>query len=406
MHQKVVLAIFAAFLQLTAAHQTHEALRCGKAHNNARCAHPMCCSGAGYCGISEEYCSVPGNCQEQFGMCDTFKTPLGASVADGKRKFNVSIPPVVQKCSMPRTLALSFDDGPAQHTNDVLDALAEYGARATFFLGGIINGRGAIDEQWATVVKRMVTEGHQVGSHSWSHPNFDKLTSSARKEQMYKTERAIANVIGKMPTFMRPPMVICNGPCRKDMNDLGYHVVNWQYDSQDWKDPQPSIDQQVSSLTMSMDQIPEDGNMFVIQHDTNPNAAAVARALLRHMKSTWQAVPLVECLGYSLDQAYQFPPYLEYKGAVANGCLVSGPGTCIMPQSFDNKHGCHNTLHLLRDDVRECHESSAKVISSRPIEHCHYGEKVIDDLCSFCHECGEKKKPACNSKNFVRKGAY
>lgn len=98
-------------------------------------------------------------------------------------------------------------------------------ARATFFVAGVNNGHGQLDIAWADVLRRMVNEGHQIGSHTWSHPNLDKLPSAERKIQMYKTEKSIVNVIGKIPTFMRPPMVICGDGCKADMKDLGYHVV-------------------------------------------------------------------------------------------------------------------------------------------------------------------------------------
>lgn len=229
MHPKVILAVFTALLQLTSAHlplTSNQNLRCGKEHKNHKCPAQMCCSVAGYCGTTEAYCSVPGNCQEKFGMCDSNKTPKGPSPADFKRIYDNRIPAVIKQCKKPRTLALTFDDGPAARTHEILDVLAEYDARGTFFLGGNFNGRGSIDEGWTPVVKRMIMEGHQIGSHTWSHPNMSAISSHERKVQMQKTERAILNVVGKMPTFMRAPMVACNRSCRKDMNKLGYHVVN------------------------------------------------------------------------------------------------------------------------------------------------------------------------------------
>lgn len=153
-----------------------------------------------------------------------------------------------------------------------------------------------------------------------------------------------------------------------------------------------------------MDKIPEDGNMFIIQHDTGPNAAATTRAILEHMKPSWAAVPLVECLGHSLDHAYQFPKYLEYEGPAKGGCLISGPGNCIMPMTFNSKNGCENALQVFQNEVNACHQQSSHLIGSHPVEHCHYGQKVADGLCSFCNDCGGKKKPACYSKYFVWKG--
>lgn len=226
MQTKVLLAVFVTLLQLG---YSYDVPRCGKYHGKKSCpkmnGQEQCCSAAGYCGLTEEYCSVPGNCQSGFGTCDSDKTPFGISTKGMHRSYDASIPPLIKKCSRNSTLALTFDDGPAEHTTHVLDVLKDFDARATFFLGGIINGRGQIDEAWTPVVKRMITEGHQVGSHTWSHPNMSSISSKARKQEMYKNERAILNAIGKMPTFMRAPMVECDESCMKDMNRLGYHVV-------------------------------------------------------------------------------------------------------------------------------------------------------------------------------------
>lgn len=227
MHTKVLLAVFATLLQLG---YSFDGFRCGKNHGNKKCpkldGNEQCCSAAGYCGITEEYCSVPGNCQSRFGTCDNELKPVGTSTKGMHRSYDDSIPDKIKRCSQNSTFALTFDDGPSEHTHEVLDVLKEFDARGTFFLGGVINGRGQIDETWTPIVKRMVTEGHQVGSHTWSHPNMSDISSKARKQEMYKNERAILNVIGKMPTFMRAPMVDCRDGCMSDMKALGYHVVD------------------------------------------------------------------------------------------------------------------------------------------------------------------------------------
>lgn len=197
--------------------------RCGADHH-AVCK-DMCCSGAGYCGTTEEFCSVPNNCQEAWGWCDSKIMPQGPDVTHLERVFNAKLPVKVEKCTVPKTLALTFDDGPSNYTDAVLDILQEYNARATFFVAGVNNGHGQLDIRYKATLQRMLMEGHQIGSHTWSHPNLDKLSSHDRKMELWKNERAIANCIGYLPTFMRPPMVICGDACMKDMRELAYHVV-------------------------------------------------------------------------------------------------------------------------------------------------------------------------------------
>jgi peptidoglycan/xylan/chitin deacetylase (PgdA/CDA1 family) len=70
---------------------------------------------------------------------------------------------ILTHCSVPGTIALTFDDGPYIYTAQILDTLAQHGARATFFLNG--RNKGRID-QFPDLVRRTHQEGHQLGSHT------------------------------------------------------------------------------------------------------------------------------------------------------------------------------------------------------------------------------------------------
>jgi peptidoglycan/xylan/chitin deacetylase (PgdA/CDA1 family) len=85
----------------------------------------------------------------------------------------------------------------------------------------------------------MVEDGHQVGSHGWSHANLGLLTREARREEMVKNERALANILGKYPTYMRPAYSNCttDSGCLDDMASLGYHVITGTHDTLDWQHP-------------------------------------------------------------------------------------------------------------------------------------------------------------------------
>jgi peptidoglycan/xylan/chitin deacetylase (PgdA/CDA1 family) len=136
----------------------------------------------------------------------------------------------ITKCTKPGTVALTFDDGPSNNTMGLLDILANHKAKATFFIGGNNMGKGEVDKvgPWIAAIKRMDTDGHQVGSHTWSHPRMDNLNTQQRRTEMFKVERALVNIIGKYPTYMRSPYIQCSTKtgCMKDMSHLGYHVVN------------------------------------------------------------------------------------------------------------------------------------------------------------------------------------
>jgi peptidoglycan/xylan/chitin deacetylase (PgdA/CDA1 family) len=115
----------------------------------------------------------------------------------------------IEHCLKERTIALTFDDGPSEHTSELLDLLASYDAKATFFIGGNSNGKGEIDttKEWFDLIRRMVAEGHQVGSHTFDHVRLSKIPSELRNIEMLKNERAIANIIGKWHPSLRCPVL-------------------------------------------------------------------------------------------------------------------------------------------------------------------------------------------------------
>jgi peptidoglycan/xylan/chitin deacetylase (PgdA/CDA1 family) len=69
--------------------------------------------------------------------------------------------------------------------------------------------KGPIDTTWAPVIARMDTEGHQIASHTWSHQDLSAITAAQRYEQMVKLEMALSNILGKFPTYVRPPYSSC-----------------------------------------------------------------------------------------------------------------------------------------------------------------------------------------------------
>jgi len=73
----------------------------------------------------------------------------------------------------------------------VLDQYKAAGAKATFFITGVNINKGAIDDPskpWAATIKRMIAEGHQVASHTWSHQDLSAITSQQRYDQMVRNE--------------------------------------------------------------------------------------------------------------------------------------------------------------------------------------------------------------------------
>ena len=126
-----------------------------------------------------------------------------------------------------KVVALTFDDGPDGNTTpQALDILAKYKVKATFF----VQGKNIAGNE--SLLKRMQSEGHEVGNHSWNHPVLTKLSLEDAKKQLTDTEDAITKVLGKSSKLMRPPYGAISDDIR---NNLDLSFIMWNVDSLDWK---------------------------------------------------------------------------------------------------------------------------------------------------------------------------
>lgn len=172
------------------------------------CSAGQCCSPAGYCGTGSAYCAAP-DCQLAYGpACDGNQVPSGASTANLPRPQLGQVllgGAGIYDCVNAGDVAFTFDDGPYIYTSTLLDKLKAYGAKATFFITGNNLGKGPIDStaQWSSLIQRMVAEGHQVASHTWSHQNLTSLDPTTFQNQMVYNEMAFRNILGYWPSYMR-----------------------------------------------------------------------------------------------------------------------------------------------------------------------------------------------------------
>ena len=134
-------------------------------------------------------------------------------------------------------IAMTFDDGPhATNTPKLLEMAAKRHIKLTFFV------LGECVEQNPTVLQREVAEGHEIGNHSWSHPNLAKLSDEAVHSQLQRTEDIIVKTAGVKPKLMRPPYGELTKRQRIWVNhDFGYKVILWDVDPLDWKRPGPNV---------------------------------------------------------------------------------------------------------------------------------------------------------------------
>ncbi len=120
------------------------------------------------------------------------------------------------------TVAVSFDDGPHPHyTPIVLDTLKRHGVPATFFTIGI-HAHAHPD-----LVRRAHDEGHEIGNHTWSHPDLSQVTQREADWQLSRTHDLLGKVAGHPPTLFRPPYGKVDSVGLLAAAAHGYHVALW-----------------------------------------------------------------------------------------------------------------------------------------------------------------------------------
>ncbi|MEG1311940.1 MAG: polysaccharide deacetylase family protein [Romboutsia sp.] len=133
-----------------------------------------------------------------------------------------------------KLIALTFDDGPhPKETNQVLNVLKKYDVKATFFIAGK-------HANWYTKpLLRANEEGHEIGNHTFNHPDISNLSSYQIEEEILKCEETLIKFTGKKPNLFRPPFGSYNEKTLSNIaKKLGYKIILWNtVDAKDWKNP-------------------------------------------------------------------------------------------------------------------------------------------------------------------------
>jgi peptidoglycan/xylan/chitin deacetylase (PgdA/CDA1 family) len=128
-----------------------------------------------------------------------------------------------------KPVALTFDDGPSRWTPLVLDLLREHEARATFF---VIGQRA---HEHPDLVKRIVAEGHEVGSHTLTHPRLTEIPEDDVRQEITGGLDAIEEVLGERPKLFRAPGFHADRRELAIVEELGLQAVFAHVDPQDWR---------------------------------------------------------------------------------------------------------------------------------------------------------------------------
>ncbi len=185
----------------------------------------------------------------------------------------------------PDKIAITFDDGPdPKWTPKILDVLKQKGVKAAF----MVIGEQAQDN--VGLLRRYVREGHEIGNHTFTHPDISEVSPRQLQLELNLTERLFASKLGVRPLYFRPPYSIDQEPDTNGqvapmarVQDMGYVVVGDKIDTNDWEEhPRKSPKEITDSVFAQLDAMKTRSVLrgsVILMHDGGGDRSATVAAL-------------------------------------------------------------------------------------------------------------------------------
>ena len=225
-------------------------------------------------------------------------------------------------------LAMTFDDGPdPEWTPKILDVLKREHVPGTFFLIGIQA------EKFSSLTKRIYREGHEIGNHTFTHPDISSIGSGYMKVELNLTERLFASRLGVRAMLFRPPYSVDAEPDTEDevkplelTQSMGYITIGNKIDTRDWNDEPALSPKQIAARVL--DHLPpcqpndtQCGNI-ILMHDGGGNRERTVLALPLIIDGArargFQFVPVYQLMGKTKADVMPPLPANEYWSARLN----------------------------------------------------------------------------------------
>jgi peptidoglycan-N-acetylglucosamine deacetylase len=192
-----------------------------------------------------------------------------------------------------KLVALTFDDGPnPPYTLQVLDILDKYDVEATFFL------IGKNVEAHPEVAREIVERGHQIGNHSFTHPDLLKLSGAQIAQEIDTTTKIIETETGVRPKIFRPPHGFRDPIVLAKAKERNLTVVEWSVMARDWKNPGAEViaDRIVKKIHNGAIILLHDGDGIVKGGDRSQSVAATEIVIQRLQRDGYRFVRIDELL--------------------------------------------------------------------------------------------------------------
>ena len=203
-----------------------------------------------------------------------------------KQTFNKNrLLPIYSVKREDKKIAISFDCAwGVDYTDKLLEIMQSEGVRCTFFMV----------EFWTTkhpeYVKKISDFGHEIGTHSSTHPYMSKLDEGAIRKELSTSSLAIENITGKKVEVFRPPYGDYDNLLIQTAEDMGLYTIQWDVDSLDWKDlDKNQIEKRVLSRVKS--------GSIVLFHNQGLHTAEALPQIIKELKAKgYSFVPIGELI--------------------------------------------------------------------------------------------------------------
>ncbi|MDS1029765.1 polysaccharide deacetylase family protein [Bacillota bacterium LX-D] len=193
-------------------------------------------------------------------------------------------------------VAISFDASwGAERTPKILDILDKYKVKTTFFLVNIWL------KEYPDKAQEIVKRGHEIGLHSTTHPDFKKLSEQQMEKELTANSEMIYKLTKFKPILFRPPFGSYNNTVITVAQRLGYHVIQWDVDSLDWKNLSANeIQNRVLKKV-------KNGSIVLFHNDGKYTPEALGPIIAELQKKGFKIVPVSELI-------YQNDYYVDVNG--------------------------------------------------------------------------------------------
>jgi len=264
----------------------------------------------------------PQNGKRTVTMDDDDSVPVGYRTITEESMVSYPLSYTVEQYGYhPNKVALTFDDGPdPEWTPKILDILKKYNVKATF----LMIGENA--EKNVGMMQRVYREGHEIGNHTFTHPDISDISNAQVDLQLNLTERLFAAKLGVQPLFFRPPYSIDQEPDTNDqaapidrIQGMGYVILGNKIDTNDWdehprKSPKEITDSVFAQIAGMKDR-PWTKGSIILLHDSGGDRSATVAALPMLITTLrargYQIVPVSDLLGKTRAQV--MPPLTPHQ---------------------------------------------------------------------------------------------